>query len=157
MSDRIRTRSVNQSLLAVRMTRARESTVHFPFFASIRSAYRVRMQEPSASARRYGCVSFLQLVRMQQAKNRSELGPGTITTWKAMRPTRPTLKVLLLQGWTVRKPGPLSQLHATLEKSMRPEPCPAQPCISTGLSRLDKIGPVAWAVNGRSHSRVHCK
>lgn len=38
-------RSVNQSLLAVRMTRARESTVHFPFFASIRSAYRVRMQE----------------------------------------------------------------------------------------------------------------
>jgi hypothetical protein len=73
-------------------------------------------------------------------------------------------KVLLLQLLKVGTVGSLAETHSQtsawaavvvtphLKKEhaaqARAVPWPVQPCISTGLSRSDKIGP--WAVNGRS-------
>jgi len=60
----------------------------FPFFGSIRSYSR------TAGAIRYGSVSFLQLVHMQQAINGSELGP-----WSTITPVVPAARAVLVRLW----------------------------------------------------------
>ena len=62
--------------------------MHFPFFGSIRSYSR------TAGAIRYGSVSFLQLVHMQQAINGSELGP-----WSTITPVVPAARAVLVRLW----------------------------------------------------------